>query len=421
MQPGAPHSQKLPVVVCPATATVTNGAELVLTPLDVENHIGSASRNITASNSLIFTDFFSFKRLAELEQRVSYAGLYQEIARTLVTTFNTKKSLANLVNTLVSAADQAYAIRRLDVVSCVSKLLLSLPLSRRLETVGDYYLALSINRGGHGDTVRAGRLFEKAADNASLHYRARATLALGSNYVAAGDHKTALSFFSEVMRITGRSDVDPITLYRTVRSMAVIRGMDGDHEGSVSDLERIFPLARIAGSVLPFAYYDYMNALAVELGEVGSLDRARHASATALKFSSSGAFPEWQETFADIESKRARASRSVVPVRQHIEEPRNLLRLPPPGQPASPGVSDNKPRGAQARILNFQHWKTMVKASSGPLPKEVTEDRGRMTIGQKLIRLMDLISQDETDDETIDRILEAVEQIISTRRNARLD
>src|SRR6266550_3427949 len=123
MQPGAPHSQKLPVVVCPATATVANGAELVLRPLDVANHIGRASTNITASNSLVFTDGFSFKRLAELEERVSHAGLYQEIARTLVANFNTKQSLANLVNTLVSAADHAHSMRRLDVVSCVGKLL----------------------------------------------------------------------------------------------------------------------------------------------------------------------------------------------------------------------------------------------------------------------------------------------------------
>ena len=395
----------------------------MLTPLDVENHIGRASRNIAASNSLIFTDFFSFKRLAELDERVSHAGLYQEIARTLVANFNTKQARANLINTLVSAADHAHAMRRLDIVGCVGNLLLSLPLTRRLKTVSDYYMALSLNRGGRGDTVGAGRLFEKVADSASLHYRARAMLAVGSNYFVAGEHKTALSFYSEVMRIAGRgSGSDPVTLYNAVRTTAVIRGMDGDHRGAVSDLERIFPLARFAGSVLPFSYYDYMNALAVELGELGSLERAHHASTMALRFRSGAAFPEWQETFANIEAKRACGSRSAVPVRQHIEEPGNLLHLPSPGPPANLGVPAHKPRDTQARVLNFQNWKTMVNASTGPLSKEVTtEHRGRMTTGQKLIRLMDLISQDETDDETIDRILEAVEQIVSNRRNERLD
>ena len=64
----------------------------------------------------------------------------------------------------------------------------------------------------------------------------------------------------------------------------------------------------------------------------------------------------------------------------------------------------------------------MVKTSSRTTPEGVTaEQRRRMTTGEKLIRLMDLISQDETDDETIDRILEAVEQIVLSRRNEKLD
>jgi 3-hydroxyacyl-CoA dehydrogenase len=44
-----------------------------------------------------------------------------------------------------------------------------------------------------------------------------------------------------------------------------------------------------------------------------------------------------------------------------------------------------------------------------------------MTTGEKMIRLMDLISQEETDDETIDRILEAVENIVFKRRPAERD
>jgi len=349
--------------------------------------------------------------------------VYQEIARTLVSNLHSKQALAKLLNTLVCAADHAHSMRRLDIVGSVANLLPNLPINKQLESVGEYYLGLSINRAGSGDTGRAGRLFERAAESASPHYRARALLALGSNAFAAGEHNTALSYYSEVMRMAGsRSGFDPVTLYIAVRTVAVIRGIEGDHRGAVSDLERIFPLARMASSVLPFAYYDYMNALAVELGEVGSLERARKASAVAIKFPSVSAFPEWQETFADIEAKRTNASRSVVQfaVRQQIHERGNLLHLPPPDHTANTGISDNKPRASQARVLNFQHWKTMVKPSALQSQEVPSEDRGRMTTGQKLIRLMDLISQDETDDETIDRILEAVEQIVLNRRNEKL-
>ncbi|MEK6320704.1 MAG: hypothetical protein AABN33_03360 [Acidobacteriota bacterium] len=394
-----------------------------LSTLDGEKHIGSATMQIATSNNLILTDFFSFKRLAELQRRDGHAGLYQGIAQTLIAGFHTKQALANLVTSLVSIADQAHTIRRLDVVGCVGQLLLSLPLPRQLETVGHYYQALSLNRGGLGDTLRAGRLFEKVADNASLHYRARAMLALGSNYVVVGEHKTAMLFYPEVIRIAARDrSFDPLTLYIARRTAAAIRGMDGDHRGAVEDLERIFPLARIASSVQPNVYYDYMNTLAVELGDLGSLERARNASEIALTAPFAGAFPEWQQTFDEIEAKRARASRSVVPVRQHMEESDNLLRLPALERSASAGLADRHPQGTQARVLNFQQWKTMFKASSGLLPEEVTpKHRRRMTTGEKLIRLMDLISQDETDDETIDRILEAVEQIVLNRRNESLD
>jgi hypothetical protein len=44
-----------------------------------------------------------------------------------------------------------------------------------------------------------------------------------------------------------------------------------------------------------------------------------------------------------------------------------------------------------------------------------------MTTGEKLIRLMDLVSQDKTDDETIDRILRAAEQIVMKSRDEKLD
>ena len=49
--------------------------------------------------------------------------------------------------------------------------------------------------------------------------------------------------------------------------------------------------------------------------------------------------------------------------------------------------------------------------SGGPAVVTV-EQRLRMTTVEKLIRLMDLISHDDTDDEMIDRILEAVEEIV---------
>ncbi len=398
-----------------------------------ENHIGSASVQTTASNNLVLTSFSSLKRLAEFEKRVSHAGLYQGITN-LIRGLKTNQAITEFAARLASVADHAYQIRQFDVVGHVGRLLLNLPLSRQLESVGLYYEALSLNQGTRGDTASAGSIFHQVADSAPLHYRARAILALGANSLAAGDRQTAMAFYREAMRIVTRHRVfDPATLYTASRMTAVVKSMEDDHRGAVADLERILPLARMASSVQPYAYYDYLNTLAVELLELGRIEPARRASEIAVASPFARAYPEWRETFEDIEARGQRSSRSIVGVRQPISETDrdggylslkktdNLLRLPAPEPRASAGRADY-PQDSQARVLNFQQWKTAIKASSRAIPEEVTpEQRRRMTTGEKLIRLMDLISQDETDDETIDRILEAVEEIVLNRRNEKLD
>jgi tetratricopeptide (TPR) repeat protein len=408
-----------------------------LSPLEGENHIGSASRHTAASNNLVLTSFSSLKRLAEFEQRISHAGLYQGITENLIRGLNTNRAIAEFASKLASVADAAYLFRQFDVVGYVGRLLLNLPLSRRFEGIGDYYQALSLNQGTRGDTVGAGCIFDRIADSAPLKYRARAMLALGANFFTAGDRQTAMSFYLEVMRIVTRHRVsDPMTLYTASRMTAVIKGTEDDHRGAVADLEAMVSLARMAGSRQPYAYYDYLNTLAVELGELGRLDQARRASEIAIASPFARAYPEWRETFKDIEAKSRRSSRSIVGIRQTISETAetakirqpvsrkktdNLLRLPAP-EARAPADRPDYPQDTQARVLNFQQWKTAINASSRAIPEEVTpEQRRRMTTGEKLIRLMDLISQDETDDETIDRILEAVEQIVLKRRDQKLD
>jgi hypothetical protein len=188
--------------------------------------------------------------------------------------------------------------------------------------------------------------------------------------------------------------------------------------------------AKAVGSIQPQMYYDYLNSLAVEYGELGRLDEAARASRMALSSSFAGAYPEWRQTLDDIESKRQRPSHSAVAVRlptpsfetvDRFSDANNLVRLQPVERPAIEALDSQQP-GGRARILNFQQWKTTIKSSTGVSVGGITpEQRSRMSTGEKLIRLMDLISRDETDDETIDRILEAVEQIVLNRRSEKLD
>ncbi len=425
MQPVEPQLHQSPARLCPASATVANGVELVsLSPIEGESHIGSASMHTTATSNLFLTESSSFKRLAELENRVSHAGLYQGIARTLTRVFHAERALTDLATKLASVGDHAYAIRQPDIVGDVGLLLLSLPRSQQVESAGYYYQALSLNQFGRGDTVRACTLFEQVAENASLRYRARAMLALGTKSFRVGDGPAAVSFYREVMRILARDHVlDPVTSSIASRMTAVIRGMSGDHRGAVVDLESMFPLARMAGSLQPHTYYDYLNTLAVELGEVGRLAQARRASEIALSSPFGSMYPMWRETFEDISLKRARASRSMVAVPQGISEtqklrrqtaePDKLVHLHPRGPIASAESGNQLGEVTKARVLDFQQWKTALEESRPSVLNKLTPgQRTRMTTGEKLLRLMDLLSRDDTDDEMIDRILEVVEEIV---------
>jgi tetratricopeptide (TPR) repeat protein len=410
-----------------------------LLPVEYEHQIGNASMQIAANNNLVFTDSSSFRRLTECEKRSSHAGLYQGIARALIRGVHAKHSLVELATRLVSVADDAYSMRRLDLVRSAGELLLQLPLSSKLESIADYYIALGLNRSTLGEGPRAGRLFERVAENATSRYRGRALLALGSNQImAGGDLQTAVSLYRETMRIVTRADAfDPMSFVQAARMTAVIKGMNGDHRGAIVDLEKILPLARAAAALRPHTYYDYLNSLSVELTEVGRLENARRAAEIALASPFAPAYPEWQETFDEIVLKQRRASRSTVAVCGLIAEPvegaqrrrdvrmngrhagkRNKLFSFPLRQTASEETGSDHAQVSQARVLDFQQWKRRVESDPAQLSALSPVQRMEMSTGEKLIRLMDLISHDDTDDETIDVILEAVEAIVLERKGA---
>src|SRR6266404_1673232 len=354
MQPGAPQSHRSPMIVCPARATVANGVDLVsLYPSEAENHIGNTSMNTPASSNLILTALSSFERLAEGERRCSHGGLYQEIAQTLIRGVHTRHGLEDLAAKLTWVADRAHSIHQFNVVADVGQFLFNLPLSAQLESVGHYYRALSLSRGVRGDIARARSLFERVAEDASSRYRARAMLALGSKSMRVNDRQTAMLFYHEVTQLMARDRVfDPMTLYVASRMTAVVKALEGDHRGALADLEKIFPLVRMASSQQAYTYYDYLNTLAVELCEAGRLNEARCASEIALASPFASAYPEWRETREEIELKGRCSSRSTVAFAQRTPQSANLITLPraSSASTASGLVAKSQPL---ARVVKF--------------------------------------------------------------------
>lgn len=404
-----------------------------------ENSIGGISLNRAASNSLVLTDTFSSSSLAAGQRRLNHSAFYQELTQSLVKGFHTRQSLLDFISKVVWTADQAYATRQYEKIGALSQILLSLPLSPQVESIGLFYEALSLNRLGRGDTVRATALFRQVAERAPLKYRARAMLALGTREVSVGDNPAALRWYGEIVLIAARDRaVDPGTLYFARQMTAIVRARNGDHEGAIRDLEEMFPLARLASYQEPRAYLIHLNSLAVELAEVGRLEEAARAASVACASPYARIYPECQETFDEISLKQRSASRSRIivsgfmtesaedPQRRRVTQSmqaeliktheRVSLQLRQPAATQESGY--DRARGSQARVLDFQQWKRRLKPDPAQLSALSTEQRMEMSTGEKLIRLMDLISHDDTDDETIDVILEAVEAIVLGRRSA---
>jgi tetratricopeptide (TPR) repeat protein len=366
---------------------------------------------MAANNNLILTDFLSFSRVVEREKLFSHGGLYQEIARTVVRGLHTNQAIADFAGKLASVADHAYGTRQFDIVGYVSRLFLMLPPSRQLESMGHYYLALSLNRGTQGDIARANSLFERVADQGPLRYQARAMLALGTKSCRTGDYQTAMSFYREVMqKLTSDHVFDLATFCVASRMSAVIRGLNGDHRGAIADLERLLPIARMAGSQQPHTYYDYLNNVAVELGEVGRLEEARRVSQKAITSPYASAYHEWHETLDEINLKTRHASRSMVAVSQVASETPDS----PPQIVSWPGEHVRRSESATlgtknlARVIDLQDWKKKVeKKSKGSSRKKPTREQiSSMDFTEKQATITRCIYADEATEEMLDSILQ---------------
>jgi tetratricopeptide (TPR) repeat protein len=396
-----------------------------------EGQVGGMSMQGAANNRFIITGPSFLKGFSEPQARTGHAALYKQLGVQLVSGVYSDRLFIDLGDKLLALAEQAYGFRQGERLEELSQALLALPLPDEYKSAARYFHALGLRRRGQRE---AGNLvLEEVATEPTHRYTARAVQSLGAVFHALGDYESALKLSLEAgRRAAGKGRVDPATALLAQENIATIKGLKGDHRRALADLERLSPLVRAVCVIHPHIYYDHLNSLAVELGELGRLEEAARTSRITLSSPFAVAYPEWHQTFDEIASKRKRASHSAVAVRQplatphRVEEPvcesHNLLHLPLAERPTREALVDRQQQGTRARVLNFQEWKTAMKASSRATPEGVTaEQRSRMTTGEKLIRLMDLISQDETDDETIDRILEAVERIVPNCRSEKLD
>lgn len=383
-----------------------------------------------ANGRSIIRNLYAIKRFTEPREFPANAALCKYLSKQLIRGAYSDSLFIDLGDKLIGLAEQSYGLRDEERIEELSQLLLALPLPAGYKSAARFFHGLALRRRGQSE--KGNLVLEEVAAEPFHRYTARALQSLGAAAQDSGDFESALERYLEAdRRAVENRRVDYATVLFTQKNIATIKGLTGDHRRAVAGLEPLLPFVRAVRVMHPHFYYDYFNSLAVELGNLGRLDEAARASRMAVASPFSAAYPEWRETFDEIKLKRQRASRSAVAVPPRTEGARlieidvgktdNLLHLPLSERLAVAPLADWRRPGTGARVLSFQQRKTTANTFIRPIPGVISaEHRNRMTTGEKLIRLMDLISQDDTDDETIDRILEAVEEIVLNRRNEKL-
>ncbi len=240
----------------------------------------------------------------------------QQLIRGLLTRhIYTIEGFQHLGRQLAAIIRQAHLARQLDVVEQVTQVMLALPISDELKNVGLFFQAKSLS--WQKDFNRARQILESVVEKATPKYEARALQCIGATYFESGQPGAALPFYLSAGKIA--ADCDLVTVVESQKMTAVVRSIHGDHKQALALLENLFPLVRAIGKYYPATYYDFLNSLAVELGEVGRINEAKAACSIALASPFAPAYPEWTETHDELEAKRTSATPSVITFSQAPE------------------------------------------------------------------------------------------------------
>jgi tetratricopeptide (TPR) repeat protein len=312
--------------------------------------------------------------------------LYQQIAESAF-------SFTGLGKRLITYAKRAQSFRQYDRVEEAARVLSNIPIEQ-YQLAGHYYLGLCEYRK-NGDLEKARRMLEHVADYGAAFYRGCALASLAAVEASRQDSASELRLLIESVKVSPSLE--------SLRGMAVVKGKEGFHRTAVKDLESLYPLAQYAE---PVAYLQYLNSLAVELGEVGRTSEARSIISHVLKSPyayvlaspNTLAYPEWQQTAGDLRP----ASRSFVVPNPSPARMGKLLSMPPVEQ-AQP-IKQDRP----APIINLEQWKIKMGKDKTPNDKPA-EDRPKNK-SEQVMYIMNHITAELTEEE-LDKIIETIDEV----------
>ena len=224
------------------------------------------------------------------------------------------EDVESVYGSLAGIAARAHALRDVEAVEIASEIMLGLPVSTHAKNIAHYYQAFCLNERREFDAARetADQLLEEGL---SSRLRSRVLLIKGFSYSCAGQIEQSLPFYLEAGRTARNSDI--AASLRSIRNVAVIKSIHGDHDEAAADLESLLPLAWRISRHDPEAYAATLNSYAVELAELGHVEQALNVVSRVRAFSS--VVPEISETITELKSKLPTRKRSVVVIHRPTE------------------------------------------------------------------------------------------------------
>jgi hypothetical protein len=204
---------------------------------------------------------------------------------------------------LIELAERCYCLKNMQGQRELGLLLQRFP--PPFDLVGAYYESIYLNHIGLSDEAR--KKLERVYEYGPEKYRAKALISLGAVEEKRGNLDQSMRF-----RLQAASFDIPSVRLQAQHGMAVLLGIQGEHQHALKHLESFLPLARMLNKDAPL-YYDYLNSLAVELDDTGRTEEARNVINLVLSTPYVKYYSNWIDTGKEIYRKSYRSSMMNMP------------------------------------------------------------------------------------------------------------
>ena len=282
----------------------------------------------TAKSSLLICD------LADCDQRQTHPGAIEIIPRLTAAALidAVRSSSHRKLAEAIQLGEFAQSVRSSRGLARASETILNLPLGKAANSIGRYYRALCLNRQGPHALAEADKILIDVADQSLPLFRAKALAALATNLRIEGDDNGALEIQAEAARIARSCEnAGAHPMFMAAFQRVLVRYDEGDYASALAGLEKLAPIARQFCLTLPAIRHNYYNTLAVFLTIQGRAAEASRFYNLLLNSPFRSAYPEWQDTCADIAHKtrpRSRSFLSLSVAQPFTGEPEALTQLP---------------------------------------------------------------------------------------------